>query len=56
MLEEVEMPPLLLMGVVHGAAARLAIGAVEAAACLEVERDIEAPVDRVERGGGDEPR
>ena len=55
-LEEVEMAPLLLDGVVHGATARVALRAAEAAACLEVERDIEAPLGGVERGRCDEPR
>ena len=56
MLEEVEMAPGLLDRVVHGASARVALRAIEAAASLEVELDIEAPLGGVERGGRDEPR
>ena len=56
MLKEVEMAPLLLDRVVHRAAARLALRAVEAAACLEVECDVETPLGGIERGRGDEPR
>ena len=56
MLEEVEVPPGLLLRVVDGAAARVALRAVETATCLEIELDVEAPLDRVELGRCDEPR
>ena len=56
MLEEVEVPPGLLDGVVHGASGGLALRAVEAGAGLEVELDVEALVGGVEVGRGDEPR
>ena len=56
MLEEVEVAPGLLDGVVHRAPCGLALGAVEAGAGLEVESDVEALVGSVEVGRGDEPR
>ena len=56
MLEEVEVSPGLLGGVVHGAPGGLALRAIEARAGLEVELDIEALVGSVEVGRRDEPR
>lgn len=56
MLEEVEMPPRLPGRVVHGAVGRLAVGAREPAARLEVDLDVEPLLRRVEVGGGHEPR
>ena len=56
MLEEVEVSPGLLGGVVHGAPGGLALRAVEARAGLEVELDVEALVGSVEVGRRHEPR
>ena len=56
MLKEIEMPPRLLNRVVHGASGNLALGAVEARARIEVERDIEPLVIEIEVGGGNKPR
>ena len=56
MLKEIQMPPRFFGGVVHGAIGGLALGTIEPAAGLEVERDVEALVVEIEVGGGDEPR
>ena len=50
MLEEVEVSPGLLDGVVHPASVRVALGTIEAAAGLEVEPDIEAAFFTIEIG------
>ena len=56
MLEEIEMPPLLHGGVVHGTVSRAALRAWEAAAPGEVDLNIEATLLGVEGAGLDHPR
>ena len=56
MLEEIQMPPRLLGGVVHRAIGGLAFGAGKARARFEVDLDVEPLVLRVEVGSRDEPR
>ena len=56
MLEEVEMPPLVHRGVVHGAIGGAARRAREAAAAREVDLDVEALLGGVERTRFDRPR
>jgi hypothetical protein len=56
MLEEVEMPPGLLHGVVRRAVGLGAVGARKAATCREVDLDVEAALLGVEGGGLDQPR
>ena len=56
MLKEIEMSPRFLDRVVYGAPGGFALRAVEAAACLEIELDVEALLAGVEGGGRHEPR
>ncbi len=55
MLEEIEVPPRLLGGVVHGATVGVAVWAGEARAGFEVDADIEALLAAVEDGRCHEP-
>src|SRR5207247_2272873 len=56
MLEEIEVPPLLHGGVVHGTVSRAALRAWEAAAPGEVDLNIEPTLRGIERAGLDHPR
>jgi hypothetical protein len=55
-LEEVEVPPLLVRCVVYRAVCGSTVGARKARAALEVDEQIEAPLRRIELKTDDLPR
>ena len=50
MLEEVEVPPRLLGGIMHGAVLEAAVWAGEARSGFEVDADVEPLLHRIEGG------